>query len=268
MWTRPSCETNSSSLYSTWSKSCFGSAVWESELHGPQTTCSCWSVCFQTFFWISHLHSTVQSSPTSPPRCSYLVIQVRLANRVSPPWMPPPVSSVALDLRGFLPDPSSNVLTARGATVRFSTEGILESLDELVSGDGHRVLLEEVTPTGHILVGAEVDLWIIASGYLPRLFYGATLPTPPPPPAALPVPPPAAPAAPAAPPVPPVPGSSRVSPPPRPKRAQNKKEGRSRKYTPIEPRADRESGCAAPSQTPSECPTIRIPPAHAPFVAT
>ncbi|KAF8198703.1 hypothetical protein K438DRAFT_1966667 [Mycena galopus ATCC 62051] len=151
--------------------------------------------------------------------------------------------------------------TAFGPTVQFSTEGILEYLDELASGDGRRVPLEESAPPGHILVGAELDLWIIASGYLPHLFYGATLPTPPPPP---PVAPPAPPPSTA----PPVAGPSRVSPPPRPSRSQAKKEGRSCKRTPTEPRADRESGRPASSQAPPERPTIRIPPGCAAFVPT
>ncbi|KAF8145488.1 hypothetical protein K438DRAFT_1781909 [Mycena galopus ATCC 62051] len=146
-----------------------------------------------------------------------------------------------------------------------STRGELipSPLLELASGDGRRVPLEESTPPGHILVRAKLDLWIIALGYLPHLFYGATLPTPPPPPAAPPVPPP-----PTAPPVPPAPGPSRVSPPPHPSHFQMKKEGRSCKRTPTEPRADWESGHPASSQAPPECPTIRIPPVRAPFVAT
>ncbi|KAF8154317.1 hypothetical protein K438DRAFT_1777951 [Mycena galopus ATCC 62051] len=131
--------------------------------------------------------------------------------------------------------PGTQGQSARGLTVRFSTEGILEYLDgeqpvlgtrgelipplllELASGDGRWVPLEESAPPGHILVGAELDLWIIALGYLPHLFYGATLPTPPPPP---PVAPPAPPPSTA----PPVAGPSRVSPPPRPSRSQAKKD--------------------------------------------
>ncbi|KAF8215537.1 hypothetical protein K438DRAFT_1954259 [Mycena galopus ATCC 62051] len=91
-------------------------------------------------------------------------------------WIP----AAAPNLPGFTPDPLSDVPLARGSMVRFSTEGILEYLDS--SGDGRRVPLEESTPPGHVLVGAELNLWIIVSGYLPHLFYGATLPTPPPPP--------------------------------------------------------------------------------------
>ncbi|KAF8207720.1 hypothetical protein K438DRAFT_1755143 [Mycena galopus ATCC 62051] len=125
------------------------------------------------------------------------------------------------------PDLLSDMFLARGSTMRFSTEGILEYLDELAVGDGCWVPPEGVTPPGHILVGAELDLWIIASEYLPHLFYGATLPTPPAPPA---TPPP-----PAAPPVPPAPGPSRVPRPPRQSRSQKKKEGLSRKHTPTEP---------------------------------
>ncbi|KAF8130086.1 hypothetical protein K438DRAFT_1999465 [Mycena galopus ATCC 62051] len=171
------------------------------------------------------------------------------------------IPTAAPDLRGFTPDPSSDVPSARGLTVRFSMEGILEYLDELASGDGHRVPLEESTPPGHVLVGAELDLWIIALGYLPHLFYGATLPTPPPPPPAVPPAPPPSTA-------PPVAGPSRVSPPPRPSQSQTKKEGRSCKRTPTEPRADRESGRPASSRAPPECPTIRIPPGRVAFVPT
>ncbi|KAF8215538.1 hypothetical protein K438DRAFT_1954260 [Mycena galopus ATCC 62051] len=69
-----------------------------------------------------------------------------------------------------------------------------------------------------------------------------------------------APPPPTAPLVSPVAGPSRASPPPRPSRSQTKKEGRSCKRTPTEPRADRELGRPASSQAPPEHPTIRIPP--------
>ncbi|KAF8211773.1 hypothetical protein K438DRAFT_1752439 [Mycena galopus ATCC 62051] len=93
-------------------------------------------------------------------------------------WIP----AAAPDLRGSTPDPSSDVPSARGSTVRFSTEGILEYLDseqpvpgtrgklipplllELALGDGRWVPFEESMPPGHVLVGTELDLWIIASG--------------------------------------------------------------------------------------------------------
>ncbi|KAF8194053.1 hypothetical protein K438DRAFT_1761607 [Mycena galopus ATCC 62051] len=112
------------------------------------------------------------------------------------------IPAAAPDLRGFLPDPSSDVFSARnlGASGRTRVELIPPLLLELASGDGRQVPLEEATPPGHILVGAELDLWIIASGYLTHLFYGATLPTPPPPPVAPPAPPPST--APSAPPAP------------------------------------------------------------------
>ncbi|KAF8194459.1 hypothetical protein K438DRAFT_1761367 [Mycena galopus ATCC 62051] len=192
------------------------------------------------------------------------------------------IPAVAPNLRGFTPHLSSDVPSARRSTVRFSTEGILEYLDgeqpvpgtrgelipplllELASGDRHQVPLEESMPPGHVLVGAELDLWIIVSGYLPHFFYGATLLAPPPP---LPIAPPAPPP-PTAPPASPVAGPSRASPPPRPSRSQTKKEGRSRKRTPTEPRPDRESGRPASSQAPPERLTIRIPPGRAAFVPT
>ncbi|KAF8174849.1 hypothetical protein K438DRAFT_1771433 [Mycena galopus ATCC 62051] len=100
-----------------------------------------------------------------------------------------------------------------------------------------------MVPSGHILVRADLDLWIITSGYKPHHFYGATLPTPPPPP-----PVPAAPPAPAATSVPlPDASPSRVPSPPYRRRSRAKKEERPGKRTPTELRDDRESGRTAPS---------------------
>ncbi|KAF8174641.1 hypothetical protein K438DRAFT_1771486 [Mycena galopus ATCC 62051] len=194
-------------------------------LQFPPAQCRAEFDCLRASLFISRRPSTQGQSGIAPLDAPTGIAQIY--------WIP----AAAPNLRGFTPNPTSDVSSACGSTVQFSMEGILEYLDELASGDGQRVPLEESTPPGHVLVGAELDLWIIALGYLPHLFYGATLPTPPPPP---PVAPPAPPP-PTAPPVPPVAGPSRVSPPPHPSRSQTKKEGRSRKRTPTVPHADRES---------------------------
>ncbi|KAJ7353268.1 hypothetical protein DFH08DRAFT_804837 [Mycena albidolilacea] len=81
------------------------------------------------------------------------------------------------DMRsGFQPDPSSNVASARGATVRFSFSGVLEYLDELASSDGRRVPTEEMASPGGFFVGEALDREIALAGLSPDDFLGATLP--------------------------------------------------------------------------------------------
>ncbi|KAJ7325512.1 hypothetical protein DFH08DRAFT_817186 [Mycena albidolilacea] len=79
---------------------------------------------------------------------------------------------------GFQPDPSSNIMSACGATVRVPFSGVLEYLHELVSTDRHWVSPEEFVPPGYFLVGEELDLELAAAGLSPSDFLGATLPLP------------------------------------------------------------------------------------------
>ncbi|KAJ7825740.1 hypothetical protein B0H14DRAFT_3468244 [Mycena olivaceomarginata] len=94
---------------------------------------------------------------------------------------------------GFQPSSDLSVPLVRGVSVRFSTDGILEYLDDLASSNGQWASPEETAPPGHIMVGDELDLEIIAAGLSPGDFLGATLPMPPPSP--LPTPSPSPPAA-------------------------------------------------------------------------
>ncbi|KAJ7308686.1 hypothetical protein DFH08DRAFT_823715 [Mycena albidolilacea] len=73
-----------------------------------------------------------------------------------------------------------SVPSASEESVRFSTDGILEYLDDLASSDRQWNSPEETTHPGHILVGDELDLKIIAADLSPSNFLGTTLPTPPP----------------------------------------------------------------------------------------
>ncbi|KAJ7826590.1 hypothetical protein B0H14DRAFT_3467598 [Mycena olivaceomarginata] len=75
---------------------------------------------------------------------------------------------------GFQPALGSSVYSARGETVRFSTTGILEHLNGLTSSDGQWSSPEETAVPGHVLVGDELDLEIIAAGLPPSDFLGAT----------------------------------------------------------------------------------------------
>ncbi|KAJ7330489.1 hypothetical protein DFH08DRAFT_815392 [Mycena albidolilacea] len=102
---------------------------------------------------------------------------------------PPGIARIRLiptrepDVRsGFQPSPDSSVHSASGAAVRFSTDGVLEYLDELASSDGQWTSPEETAFPGHIMVGDELDLEIIAAGLSPNDFLGTTLSMPPPPP--------------------------------------------------------------------------------------
>ncbi|KAJ7334220.1 hypothetical protein DFH08DRAFT_814246 [Mycena albidolilacea] len=99
---------------------------------------------------------------------------------------PPGIARIRLipigepDVRsGFQPSPDLSVHLAQDEAVWFSTDGVLEYLDEIASSNGQWASPEEIAPPRHIMVGDELDLEIIAAGLLPGDFLGATLPTPP-----------------------------------------------------------------------------------------
>jgi hypothetical protein len=132
----------------------------------------------------------------------------------------------------------------------------------LASSDGQWSSPEETAVPGHVLVGDELDLEIIAAGLPPSDFLGATLPTPPPPP--LPTPPPTPQVAPSPSPPPitvleagePL-SAATPSPPPAP---SGRKRARGKKKRARDPRVPASGSFQHEVRKP---PIICIPPIHA-----